>query len=217
MTRFSKIFVIIIVLFLLVVLAVNITPVISAAMNQNSTEQTSRVSDSSKGAKVFENFLSSLNSAKQYSFCVTKSVTGHDVTSVLVYGCTIRGDDYAIKIVEDDQELRQLYIDGEYMYINDTAETVYMNVQEIDIPDIHFQEALTGRLINTSEEIIDGNQVICVEIYKNGTVYAFYFDQQEELIRFYYIYDNHEITIDFHSVFIDSAECACMLPSSYTR
>lgn len=221
MNRFGKIIGIIIGLIILGVLVINIIPVISTVMNQKPVEQTSKidVSDGSEGAIAFENFLSNMASAKQFSFCVVKSVKEQDSISVMDFGCTIRGDDYAVKFVENEQEFRQLYLDGKHTYINDTEKTVYKNFRVIDFPDVHFLEALSGKLIHTDSEIVNGNQVNCVQLYKNGIVYAVYFNQLGELTRFYYIYDSNEIALDFCGFYFDeTVEYASLeFPSSYMQ
>lgn len=202
---------------LLAALVFFIVPRISPGVNSMPTVQATDDLEQSVGVKLFRDFQSDLNASTQYSFCATKRVTGKDADFELYFVCTIRGDDYVIKTVSGNQERRQLYIDGKNTYINDNEKLVYQNVHEIDFPDTHFQEALTGKVINAYGEIIDGYQANCVELYKNGMVYAVYFDQNGELLRFYYIYDGNEVKLDFCGFFFGKNESSASfdVPSLY--
>jgi len=205
MDRYGKTISIIVGLGLLVALAFFIAPLISDMTSAASTDDAALqiAVESSDGGKAFANFLSNLEATNQYSFCAVKSISDSGDLSELFFGCTIRENDYAIKVVENDEERRQLFIDGEYTYINDTSEIVYIKGRDIDFPITHLQEALTGKLIHADEEIIDGNHANRVQIYKNGIIYALYFDQRGDLIRFYYIYDSNEIALDFCGFYFD--------------
>ncbi len=44
---------------------------------------------------------------------------------------------------------------------------------------------------------MDGNRVISCELYRNGIVYTLVFTRQGGLVRCTYIYDSHDIVIDF--------------------
>ena len=220
MNKSGKIIAIVIGLILLAVLVYFIAPIILNALNKDSGEPAASpvVTETSEEAQLFENFVADLNAAAQYSICATKTVTKQGEESIVEFGCTVRGDDYAVKIVADDQTYRQFYIGGEYTYADDTTEMIYENVQVVDFPDIHLMKATTGKIINTGEAIVDGNQLIYVEIYKEGIVYAFYLNQQGSLVSFYYIYDNNEVTIDFTSFELESDLCTELsIPTTYTK
>ena len=198
MNRYGKGIGVFIGLVVLAALVFYIVPKIGSLLSAHSNDQTDAPAVSEdEDAAIFENFLSDLNASPQYTFCAVRSTTGvTDSYSDVMY-CTVKGNDYVIQLEKDKEVYRQIYVDGEYTLVNDTEKTVYKNTQEIDFPDTHFREAVTGKIIGTQGEIINGNQVVGVQLYKNGTVYMFYFDQTGELIRYYYIYNNNEITIDF--------------------
>jgi len=221
MDRYGKIIGIVIGFVLLAVLAFYIAPQISTMMNPASALSTSQSSDTDDpdGVKSLTDFLADMNTTSKHSYCAIKTVSNTDEQSKFYYGCTIRGADYSVKSVEEDRIHRQLFIDGKYIFIDDTEKTVYPNVQIMDFPDTRFQEALAGKVISFNGEIIDGNQLDCVQMYKDGTVYALYFNQQGEMIRFYYIYDSNEIAIDFCGFYFgDEGEFAPFdIPATYKQ
>ncbi len=162
-------------------------------------------------------FLSGLKAAEKYSIAGVKKVAGGDSPYSMDFSCAVNGADYAVQAVFDGNTFRQLYKGGKYTLVDDTAQKIYEDVLYIDIPASPIREALTGRVIRSRGEILNGNQVSCIELYHDGRVYAFYLNQQGALVRYYYIYESNEVTIDFTKAVAGSASGVSFeLPSGYT-
>ncbi len=162
-------------------------------------------------------FLARLDAATKFGFSGTKTVSGQAGSYVLSFSCAIDGEDYAIQTVREGQTYRQLYIDGAYMLVNDTARTIQKGYLEFAYPDPQLKSAIKGKLIRSAGEIINGTQVTRADIYFEGTVYAYYLNQQGELIRYYYIYDGNEVTLDFTQFSIGGAGGASLdIPAAYS-
>ena len=220
MSKLGIVIGIVIGLIVLVVIAVNLYPVVTAAgiLDQTNDASASGSVDDTAALAAFENFRSHINSPEQYCFCMLKTVRGLNADYSRYFLCTVEGEDYVIRVNNGDSWYRQLHVDGEYTLIDDATETYYPNVNRIEFPDTHLVEGSVGKVIQVGEEIVEGNSASCVKTYANDTVYAFYFNQQGTLIRFYYIYNNAETNIDFCDFVFNSVECATFdIPFSYTR
>lgn len=186
---------------------------------QNETNSISDVANSPE-AKMLNSFLSGLNSAPQYSFSGTKRISGDadNAPKTVTFSCTVKGGDYAVGTVRDGHAYRQLYVDGTYTLIDDTSRTVYQGVSYIGFPDDRLTEAFAGKLTRTREEIFSGNKVNTFELYNNGIVFALYFNKRDELIRYLYFYDSHEITIDFNRFAAGNGTGVSFdVPTAYTQ
>ena len=168
-------------------------------------------------SKAMGDFLASLKTAEKYSIAGTKKVAGVSSPYSMDFACAVSGADYAVQTVLNGNTLRQIYKGGKYTLLDDTSKKSYKDVLYIDIPDSHIKEALNGRLIRSRGEILNGNQTTCIEFYKDGRVYAFYLNQQGTLVRYYYIYEGSEVTIDFTKAVVGSSSGVSFdLPAGYT-
>jgi len=166
--------------------------------------------------KKFHDFAAKLESAPEYSYCVVKTVAGRGA-SYSKYSFTMSGDDYAVEIERDGDILRQIYKAGKHVFVDDTNKTYYPDSECIGPPDVHFTGALSGKPADAGSEILNGFLRDYVRVYKDGTVYVYYFDSQGEIVRFYYIYDSNSITLDFcRFVFGRCPECVSFdIPDTY--
>lgn len=213
----KAVWVIVTVLFFAVVAAF-VAPMIRSWMNaQDGKEVTPATTDGTR-ATVFNDFASRLSAASAYSFSGTKIISGQTIPYTEQFSCTVNGGDFAVRETRDGHVFRQLYEGGQYRLIDDTARTVSNGASSISFPDDRLKTALTGKLIRTKGEILGGKQVDCYEIYRDSTVYAFYFDQRGEIVRYYYIYEGNEITIDFDRFAIgDAAQVSFSVPPEYRQ
>ena len=162
-------------------------------------------------------FLARLDSAATFGFSGTKTVSGQAGSYALSFSCAVDGEDYGIQTVSEGQAYRQLFVDGQYLLINDTGRTIRKGILEFAFPDPQLKNAIQGKLIRSTGEIINGTQVIRADLYFDGTVYAYYFNQQGELIRYYYIYDGNEVTLDFTQFMIGGAGSVSLdVPAAYS-
>jgi hypothetical protein len=162
-------------------------------------------------------FLASLDTAAKFGFSGTKTITGQAGSYALSFACAVDGDDYAVQTISEGHTYRQLYVDGQYMLIDDTAKTIRKGILEFAFPDPQLKNAIKGKLIRSTGEIINGTQVTRTDLYFDGTVYAYYFNQKGELIRYYYIYDGNEVTLDFTQFMIGGAGSASFdAPTAYS-
>lgn len=171
-------------------------------------------------ADMINGFLSGANTAPVYSYSGTKQVSGDtkNPPTTSPFSCTVSGKDYAIEAVKGTYVYRQLYIDGTYSLVDDSKRTVYQGISYIDFPGDQLKEAFTGRLTRIRHELIDGDQVISCELYKNGIVYTLVFSAQSELIRCTYIYDSHDIVIDFTRFDTSGTQnVSFTVPATYTK
>lgn len=218
MNRLGKVIVVIIAFILLAVFAYIAAPRVGtwtqAYLVKPSSAQALPREDTSQAIGAF---LTSLKTADKYSIAGTKKVTGDALPYSMDFSCAVNGADYAIQSVLEGNTFRQLYKGGKYTLVDDTARKVYKDVLYIDIPAGFLKEALTGRVIRSRGEILNGNQVICIELYKDGRVYAFYLNQQGTLVRYYYIYEGSEVIVDFTKAVVGSASGVSFdIASGYT-
>lgn len=204
---------------LLVAMTVLLAPVISRLMGTLAASKAAASSgsadtDAETGLDV--PFLAELSKADYYGFNAYKSVSGQDGTYRMEVACTVEGDDFVVKTTQYDHEYRQLYQDGHYLLVDDTAKTIQEDLLKFDFLDENLIGAIDGKIIRRSGELIDGNQVERVEIYKDGNVYAYYLNQKGVLVRFYYIYEGNEVTLDLEKFLIGGSCCASFdIPSTY--
>ncbi|MFZ5975660.1 MAG: hypothetical protein ACOYU3_09735 [Bacillota bacterium] len=205
-------------------IALNIDPVVKGLTGFFSGKQSAPpvISDvaGNPEAQKFKSFVSLFTSQSSYSFSGAEKITGdaHSGPSATSFSCTVKGGNYAVRAVKNGHTYRQLFVDGAYTLVDDTTRTVYRNVSYIRFPGSRLNEAFTGKLTRIKEEIFNGNQVNSFELYKNGIVYALYFSKNDELIRCFYIYDTHEITIDFTRFAIgDASSVPFSVPAAYAR
>jgi hypothetical protein len=147
-------------------------------------------------ANVMGPFLAGLKTAGSYSISGTKQITGGGEAYSMDFSCVVNGADYVVRTVMNFHTIRQLYIGGKYSVADDTALKTYANALLIDTPDHYMQQALSGRLIRSHGEILNGNQVTCIEFYKDGRVYSFFLNQQGALVKYYYVFEGSEVTLD---------------------
>jgi hypothetical protein len=146
---------------------------------------------------MLNDFTSKLESSPEYSYCMVKSVVGQDASFTMNYIYTVNGKDYAMQTIHDEHTYRQLYKEGKYTFIDDTDKIYYPDANNIGVPDVHLKDAMSGKPVGTGSEIVNGYQQDFVRIYKDGTVYVFYFDMLGKLVRFYYVYDSKSVALDF--------------------
>lgn len=203
---------------LLIALTALLAPAITNMMSAYAAAAASGNSTDNSGETGLDiPFLAQLASTDYYGLYGTKTVSGQSGSYGMTFALTVRGDDFALKTDRQDHSYRQLYMDGQYILVDDTAETIQKDVLEFDFPDKNLIESIDGKVLRSAGEIINGTQVTRVEIYKDGTVYAYYFNKQGILIRFYYIYEGNEVTLDFEKALIGDSCCATFdMPSTYT-
>ncbi|MGI5907297.1 MAG: hypothetical protein ACOX8O_01495 [Christensenellales bacterium] len=150
-------------------------------------------------ADMVNGFLNRVNTAPVYNYSGTKRISGDTQAppTTTSFSCTVSGDDYAIEAVKGERTYRQLYVDGAYSLVDDSARAVYRGLSYIDFPGDRLKEAFTGKLTRIRHKLMDGNRVISCELYRNGIVYTLVFTRQGGLVRCTYIYDSHDIVIDF--------------------
>ena len=163
-------------------------------------------------------FIKAIKKDGKYSFSGTKTITGDSSPYKMTFTCSIDGDDYAMRVITDTSTLRQLFIDGVFSLADDTKQTVYENFSYYSIPTSHLEEAYNGRIIRVREDILNGQQVQCFELYANNIIYELYFNEQGKPVRFYYIYEDDETTIDFYDFIVnDSSSVSFKIPSAYQK
>jgi len=203
---------------LFLMMAVLLAPVIAQAMASQAAGNASAPSEQAGETGMDVPFLSSLVSTNLYGFYGIKSVSGQEGSYGMEYACTVQGDNFVVKTSSNKHDYRQMYIDGEYQLVDDTAKTIQKGVLKFDYIDSNLTSAISGKVIRSSGDIIDGNQVTRVEIYKDGTVFAYFLNQQGVLVRFYYIYDGNEISLDLERIMVGGACCASFdIPSTYSE
>ncbi len=204
---------------LLVTMVIFLAPVISRVMGTLAASKSAASSGSAKTSAesgLAVPFLAELAKAEHYGFIGYKSVSGQDGSYRMEVACAVEGEDFVVKTTQNDHEYRQLYQDGHYLLVDDTSKTVQEDLLKYDFLDENLFGAIDGRIIRRSGEIIDGNPVERVEIYKDGNVYAYYLNQKGVLIRFYYIYEGNEVTLDLEKFVTDgSTGVSFDIPSTY--
>lgn len=204
---------------LLVAMTILLAPILSRVMGALAASHSAASSDSedtSIETGLDIPFLSDLSTADYYEFSGSKSVSGQDGSYRMEVACTVSEDDYVVQTQQYDHEYRQIYQDGQYLLVDDTAQTIQQDLLKFDFLDENLIGAIDGKIIRRSGEIIDGNQVDRVEIYKDGTVYAYYFNQKGVLVRFYYIYEGNEVTLDLEKFMIGGSQSVSFdIPSTY--
>ncbi len=203
---------------LLIVMMVLLAPVISRAMGTLAASKGVAVSAANESAETGKSipFLADLAASNYYGFFAYKTVNGQDGSYRMEVACTADDGDYVMKTVQYDHEYRQIYQDGQYLLVDDTAQTVQEDILRFDFLDSNLIGAIDGKIIRRSGELLDGNQVERIELYKDGTVYAYYINQKGVLVRFFYIYDGNEVTMDFERFLIGGSCCATFdIPPTY--
>ena len=204
---------------LLVAMTILLAPALSRIMDTLAASRSAASSgseDTSIETGLAIPFLSDLSTADYYGFSGYRSVSGQGGSYRMEVACTVDGDDFVIQTQQYDHEYRQIYQDGQYLLVDDTTKTIQEDLLKFDFLDKNLMGAIDGKIIRRSGEIIDGNQVDLVEIYKDGTVYAYYFNQKGVLVRFYYIYEGNEVTLDLEKFIIGGSCCASFdIPSTY--
>ena len=202
----------------LVAMAVLLAPLISRVMGTLAASNAAASGTSDKTAETGQSipFLADLAASDYYGFSGYKSVSGQDGSYRMKVGCTVDGDDFVISTEQSDHHYRQIYQDGRYLLVDDTTKTVQEDLLKFDLLDKNLVSAIDGKIIRRSGELIDGSQVERIEIYKDGTVYAYYINQKGVLVRFYYIYEGNEVTLDLEKFLIGSSGGASFdIPAAY--
>lgn len=204
---------------LLIAMAVLLAPQISRFMGilaASETSTSSAVTEKAAETGLDVPFLADLASADSYGYIGLKSVSGQDGSYSMEFACAVSGKDFVLKTQSFDHEYRQIYQNGRYLFVDDTAKTIQEDLLKYDFLDANLIGAIDGKIIRRSGEIIDGNPANRVEIYKDGTVYAYYFNQKGVLIRFYYIYEGNEVRLDLEKITLGGSCCASFdIPSAY--
>ena len=203
---------------LLVAMTVFLAPNISRVMGTLAASKSAASGNADTNAETGLSipFLADLAASDYYGFFGYKSVSGQDGSYRMEVACTVDGDDFVIRTVQYDHEYRQIYQDGHYLLVDDTAKTVQEDLLKFDFLDENLIGAIDGKIVRRSGELIDGNQVERIEIYKDGTVYAYYINQKGVLVRFYYLYEGNEVTLDLEKFLIGGSCCASFdIPTAY--
>lgn len=174
----------------------------AAAISSNTDSNVA----SNAQTKAFNDFAAKFTAADRYSFSCTKKITGDSIPFTTTFSCSVNGDDYAISAIYGSRKLRQLYVNGKYNLLDDTARVVYEDIAYISYPDLLLHEACSAKILRVKEDIIDGEPVECFELYADGIMYELYFSQQGEMLRYYSISDNYEMEINFTDFTIGSIE-----------
>jgi hypothetical protein len=218
MKRFSTAFKVAVCAVLIVALAVFLAPAIAQLMATRAADAGASMPAETGETGMDIPFLAQLASASYYGLYGTKTVTGQEGSYRLEYACTVQGQDFVIKTTNNRHEYRQMYVNGRFKLVDDTDQTVQDDICKFDYLDNNLTSAISGKIIRTSGDIIDGNQVTRVEIYKDGIVFAYYLNQQGVLIRFYYIYDGNEVTLNLDRLMVGGSCCASFdIPSTYSK
>ena len=201
---------------LFVAMAVLLAPVIAQAMAAQAAGGAAMPADAAETGMSFP-FLSELATSTDYGYDGSKTVSGQQGAYGIEYACTVQNGNFVIQTENDKHEYRQMYVNGEFTLVDDTAKTIQKGVCKFDYLDENLISAISGRIIRTSEDILDGSRVTRVEIYKNGTVFAYYLNQQGALVRFYYIYDGNEVTLTLDRITANGSGGASFdIPSNYS-
>jgi len=184
---------------LFVVMAVLVAPFIAQAMAKMASADAAAPSEPVETGMSIP-FLKELATAAGYAYEGSRTVSGMQGVHSTEYACAVQGDNFVVKIEVNQHEYRQLYTDGNYTLVDDTLKIVQPGVCKYDYIDDKLISAISGRLIRVADDIIDGVQATRVEVYYDGTVYAYYLNQQGVLIRFYYIYDGNEVTLNLSQI-----------------
>jgi hypothetical protein len=201
---------------LFVVMAVLLAPVIAQAMAAQAAGSAAAPTDAVETGMSIP-FLKELASSAAYSYSGSKTVSGQQGSYDIDYACKVENDNFVIKTESDKHEYRQLYVNGEFTLVDDTQRTVQKGVCKFDYLDNNLISAISGRIIRTSDDILDGSRVTRVEIYKDSAVFAYYLNQQGALVRFYYIYDGNEVTLTLDSIAANGSGGASFdIPSGYS-
>jgi hypothetical protein len=197
-------------------MAVLLAPVIAQAMAAQAAAGVAAPTEAAETGMSIP-FLSKLATSGYYGYYGSKTVSGQQNSYGIEFACTVQNGNFVIQTESDNREYRQLYVDGEFSLVDDTQKTVQNGVCKFDYLDDNLISAISGRIIRTSEDILDGSRVTRVEIYKDGTVFAYYLNQQGVLVRFYYIYDGNEVTLTLDSIAANGSGGASFdIPSGYS-
>jgi len=201
---------------LFIAMAALLSPVIAQAMAKRAAAGAAApAAPAETGMSV--PFLKELATASRYSYEGVKTVSGMQGEHSTEFACAVQGDDFVVQTEVSQHKYRQLYVDGSYTLVDDTLKTVQPGVCKYDYMDGSLISAISGRIIRTAADIIDGVHVTRVEIYKDGVVYAYYLNPQGVLVRFYYIYDGNEVTLNISQVTPGSADAVSFnIPSGYS-
>lgn len=201
---------------LFIVMAALLAPLIAQAMAARAaTGAAAPAAAAETGMNI--PFLKELATAPRYSYDGIKTVTGLQGEHSTEFACAIKGNDFVVQTEVNQHKYRQLYVDGTYTLVDDTLKTVQPGVCKYDYMDDSLISAVSGRVIRTAADIIDGVNVTRVEIYKDGIVYAYYLNPQGVLVRFYYIYDGNVVTLNISQITLGSADGVSFdVPSGYS-
>lgn len=201
---------------LFVAMAALLSPVIAQAMEAGAAAGAAAPEVSAESGMSLP-FLKELATASRYSYDGVKTVTGMQGEHSTEFSCAVKENDFVVQTEVNQHKYRQLYVDGSYTLVDDTLKTVQRGVCKYDYMDGSLISAISGRVIRTTADIIDGVQVTRVEIYKDGIVYAYYLNPQGVLVRFYYIYDGNEVTLNISQVTPGRTDAVSFnIPSGYS-
>jgi len=200
---------------LFIVMAALLAPLIAQAMAATAATDAATPAAAETGMSI--PFLRELATASRYSYDGIKTVSGLQGEHSTEFACAVQDDNFVVQTEVNQHKYRQLYVDGTYTLVDDTLKTVQPGVCKYDYMDGSLISAVSGRVIRTAADIIDGVNVTRVEIYKDGIVYAYYLNPQGVLVRFYYIYDGNEVTLDISQIRLGSSDGVSFdAPSGYS-
>jgi hypothetical protein len=201
---------------LFIAMAALLSPVIAQAMAKRAAAGAAAQAIAAETGMIVP-FLRELATASRYSYDAVKTVSGMQGEHSTEFSCAVQDDNFVVQTEVNQHRYRQLYVDGSYTLVDDTLKTVQPGVCKYDYMDGSLISAISGRVIRTAADIIDGINVTRVEIYKDGFVYAYYLNPQGVLVRFYYIYDGNEVTLDISQITLGSSDGVSFdVPSGYS-
>jgi len=201
---------------LFIVMAALFAPAIAQAMAARAAAGAAAPAASAETGMSIP-FLKELAAASRYSYDGVKTVYSLQGAHSTEFACAVQDDNFVVQTEVNQHKYRQLYVDGTYTLVDDTLKTVQPGVCKYDYMDGSLISAVSGRVIRTAADIIDGVNVTRVEIYKDGIVYAYYLNPQGVLVRFYYIYDGNEVTLDISQIRLGSSDGVSFdAPSGYS-
>jgi hypothetical protein len=201
---------------LFIVMAVLLAPLIAQSMAAMAAKSAAAPAETAETGMSIP-CLKELAAATSYAYDGSKTVSGLKGEHSTEFVCAVQNGNFVVQTEINQHKYRQLYIGGSYTLVDDTLKSVQQGVCKYDYIDDNLISAVSGRVIRSAADIVDGIQVTRVEIYKDGVVYAYYLNQQGVLVRFYYIYDGNEVTLNLNQITLGGTSGVSFdVPSGYS-